>query len=71
MTKLYDLDKGQTASDLVEELADLPQPLYLYYYDDTRGDWLVISEVEIPDDDLESVIFQLIENYDEENDNEE
>lgn len=68
MTKIFALDKGQTAADLIEEIAGESQPLYLYYYEDINRSWLIISQVEIPDEDLDGVAYDLIEEYEEDND---
>ena len=66
--KLYKLDDIEL-DELVTDLADRPQPLYFYEYEDNNNTWLLVSEREINEDDIESVFTSRIDDYQEEEDN--
>ena len=65
-TRIYRLE-DEILDELVEEVTSLPQPLYQYYYESDGLTYLLVSTVEIPEEDQESVSEDLIndlEDYD-------
>jgi len=66
--KAYDLDDIDLL-DNIDEIAEMPQPVYLYRYEDDTP-YLLVSTAEIDPDDLENVARDAIRllNDDEEED---
>lgn len=62
-TKIYNLDDVNIL-DTIETITEGPQPVYLYYYSGD-SDYLLVSEKEIDEDDLETVANDLIKDLEE------
>ena len=67
MTKLYN-EEDFDLSDFVSEIIDLRQPIFVYAYSDELNNFILVSEVEIDDEDLESVFELQIKEYYKNND---
>lgn len=64
--KIYDLDE-QVEGELFEELAAMPQPLFLYMYPGIEN-YLIVSDREIDSDDLDAVAELLVEDLEDNDD---
>lgn len=67
-TKLFDLDE-EVEGEILEYIAERPQPVYSYKYSDVSADYIIVSDEAIDPDDLESVAEELITQLDEDEDN--
>lgn len=67
-TKIYNVSEDDVA-DVLEEISEMPQPVYIYWYvnDD---EWYVVSDKEIAEDDLDNVASGLIEDLEDEDSDE-
>lgn len=68
-TKIYNMSEEDVA-DVLEEISEMPQPVYIYWYvnDD---EWYVVSNKEIADEDLDNVATDLISDLEDEEDSDE
>lgn len=61
MLKIYN-DGDTTLGEFAEEM-ESRNPIYIY----TEGDYILVSDVEIDEDDVENVMRKAIEDWEEEN----
>jgi hypothetical protein len=67
MQKLYYLEDTDLA-ELVTELASREQPIYFYDFEDDDGDtWLLATNKELDEDDIENKFKELIDDFEEDN----
>ena len=66
MVNIHDLDDIDIV-DTLEGITERPQPVYLYYYE-ADSDYLLVSDKEIDEDDIEKIARELIAELDKEPD---
>lgn len=65
-TKIYSHDSND-GLEILEEVAELPQPLFVYTYESGSSEYTLVSTTEIDDEDIERVAENLIEDLEEDN----